>query len=272
MSGKQNKRELKRRKQEQRAAAAKAERQRTIFTLIVIAVVVAIGAVLVAVSLDDGTPSAAGSTAETPMTDPGDGGGTVAAEACEPAPAPAGADAEKPTFEMAPADVLQEGTDYRAVVETSCGTVVVDLLEDGAPQAVGNFVFLAREGFYDGLRIFRNAPSIFALQTGAGGDEASWQIGYTFEDELSVAEEEGYTPGSVAMANSGPDTNGSQFFFVYGPSPLPPDYTKFGQVVEGLDVLESIGAIPVEGETPTREVYMESVSILTEDAGEPAAE
>ena len=255
LSGKQHKREIKRRKEEARAAAARAERRRTIFTLIVIAVVVGIGAVLVAVSIDDGD-----AVAEQPTAAP------IDAEPCVPAAPPEGAGGDKPTFEAEPEGVLEEGTDYRAAVETSCGTVVVDLFEARTPETVENFVFLAREGFYDGLEIFRNAPSISALQTGAGNDAAEWQIGYTFADELAVAEEEGYTPGSVAMANAGPDTNGSQFFFVYGDSPLPPDYTKFGQVVEGLDVLRSIGAIPVEGEAPTEDVYMESVAIVTEPA------
>jgi len=264
LSGKQHKREIKRRKQEQRAAAARAERQRTIFTVIVIGVVMAMGAVLVLVSLDDDDRAVADAPTQVPTAD------AVDAEPCVPAAAPDTAGAVKPTFDAAPAEVLEEGTDYRAVVETSCGRVVVDLLEEATPQAVANFVFLAREGFYDGLQIFRNVPSIFALQTGAGDNDATWQIGYAFDDELSVAQEEGYTPGSVAMANSGPNTNGSQFFFVYGQSPLPPDYTKFGQVVEGLDVLETIGAIPVEGETPTEDVYMESVTIVTGDDVAPS--
>ena len=260
MSGKQHKREIKRRKQEARAAAAREERRRTIFTVIVIAVVIGIGAVLVAVSLEDGD-----AVAEQPTADPVDAQ-TLDAEPCVPAAPPDDAGADKPTFETDPEGVLDDGTDYHAVVETSCGTVVVDLFEQRTPETVESFVFLAREGFYDGLEIFRNAPSIAALQTGAGNNAADWQIGYTFADELSVAEEEGYTPGSVAMANAGPDTNGSQFFFVYGDSPLPPDYTKFGQVVEGLEVLRSIGAIPVEGETPTEDVYLESVSITSEPA------
>ena len=262
VSGKHSKREIKRRKAQQRAAAARAERQRTIFTLIVIGVVLAIGALLVAVSVDDGD-----AVAEPPQP-------TVApidAQPCTPAPAPAEVGADKPTYDAAPTDVLEPDVDYRAIVETSCGTVEIDLFEDATPQAVANFVFLAREGFYDSLEIFRNAPSIFALQTGAGDNDASWQIGYTFEDELSVAEEQGYTAGSVAMANAGPDTSGSQFFFVYADSPLPPQYTKFGQVVEGLEVLQSIGAIPVEGETPTEDVYLESVTIQTaEGAASPS--
>ena len=138
----------------------------------------------------------------------------------------------------------------------------VDLYEDRAPTTVNNFVALAAVGFYDGLQIFRNAPSIFALQTGSATNEASFQIGYTFGDELEAAQEEGYTAGSLAMANSGPNTNGSQFFFTYGDSSLEANYTKFGQVTEGLDVLERIGEIPVDGEAPTERIFLESVEIF----------
>ncbi|MEX0658533.1 MAG: peptidylprolyl isomerase, partial [Egibacteraceae bacterium] len=192
-----------------------------------------------------------------------DGEEVAEVQACEPAPPPPGAGEEKPTFDE-PAQVLEDGVDYRAVITTSCGEVVIDLLEERAPETVNNFVFLAQEGFFDGLEIFRNATSISALQTGAGNNDAGWQVGYTLSDELEAAEEEGYPPGSVAMANSGPDSAGSQFFFVYGEFGLEPSFAKFGQTVEGLDVLRSIGAIEAEGETPLKDVYMESVTIETE--------
>lgn len=282
MSGKQHKKERKAQREAQRRAAAKAERQRNLMTLIVVVIIVGLGGVLVWLSLEEEESLADGEldelleeledqaeeAAEGEEGEGEEGEGEESEEvaegaACEPAPPPPGAGEQKPTFDE-PAQVLEDGVDYRAVITTSCGQVVVDLLEERAPETVNSFVFLAQEGFFDGLEIFRNATSISALQTGAGSNDAGWQVGYTLSDELEVAEEEGYPPGSVAMANSGPDSAGSQFFFVYGEFGLEPTFAKFGQTVEGLDVLRSIGAIEAEGETPLQDVYMESVTIETE--------
>jgi cyclophilin family peptidyl-prolyl cis-trans isomerase len=189
--------------------------------------------------------------------------------ACD-ASAPENADAERSPFE-ASEEVLEEGVDYQAVIDTSCGEVVIDLAEGDAPETVNSFVFLAQEGFYDGLEIFRNATTIGALQTGSGTNDPSWQIGYTLPDELALAEEGGYPAGSLAMANSGPDTGGSQFFFVYNDKFTgDPAYTRFGTVTEGLDVLERIGGIKtigVQGESPSEIVYMNSVEIVEAPGG-----
>lgn len=278
MSGKQHKKERRAAREAEREALRKQERQRTIFTMIVIGVVVVIGGVLVFVSLDDG-PSPDDELADlleqlesespSPSPDDADEDATPDARpvACG-AEEPPDAGIERSTFDE-PAQVLEDGVDYRAVVETSCGTVVIDLDEERTPEAVNSFVFLADQGFFDGQLIFRNATSIGALQTGAGNDTNTWQLGYTIADELETAEEDGYPAGTVAMANSGPDSAGSQFFFVYDGSfqegveggALAPTYTRFGEIVEGLDVLEEIGAIPVEGEDPTERIYMESVVV-----------
>lgn len=276
MSGKQHKKERKAQREAERRAAAKAERQRNIMTAIVVVIIVGLGGVLVWLSLDEEQTAADEELEEMlreleeqaaeegeDTEDAEDTEETAEAEPCEPAPAPASAGEEKPTFSE-PEQVLEDGVDYRAVITTSCGEVVVDLDEEGAPETVNSFVFLAQQGFFDGLEIFRNATSISALQTGSGDNSNTWDIGYTLPDELESAEEEGYPPGSVAMANSGPDSGGSQFFFVYGDFGLDPTFTKFGQTVEGLDVLRSIGAIEVDGETPLETVYMESVTIETE--------
>ena len=241
MSGKKHKRELKRQKELLRQQQMQEERRRTLITMGIVSLVLLIGLGLVwsTVSADRRAAAAAacGSTK------------------------PDAADRQKPQFDEAPQMTLRDG-DYTAVIETSCGTVEVDLYEDKAPTTVNNFVALAAVGFYDGLQVFRNAPSIFALQTGAATNEGSYQVGYTFADELAAAQEEGYKAGSLAMANSGPNTNGSQFFFTYGDSTLEPNYSKFGQVTEGLDVLEEIGAIPVEGEAPEERIFIDSVTIL----------
>lgn len=272
MGGKQHKKERKAEREAQRRAAAKAERRRNLMTFIVVLIVVGLGGVLVWLSLagegDDETladqelqdlmdeleEGQDGEDDEEPVAD---------ADPCDPAPPPETTGQDKPTFAQ-PEQVLEEGVDYRAVIETSCGRVVVELDEERAPEAVNSFVFLAQQDFFDGLEIFRNAPSISILQTGSGTNDATWQIGYQLPDELAAAEEDGYPAGAVSMANSGPDTSGSQFFLSYGDSSLPPDYTKFGDTVEGLDVLRSIGAIEVEGEAPVEQVYLESVTIEME--------
>jgi peptidyl-prolyl cis-trans isomerase B (cyclophilin B) len=273
VSGKKNKRNKRLERERAREEARRQQRKQTIFTLIVIGVIVAIGGVLIAVSLEPTEEVAEQPTEEA--TEP------VAEDrevACG-AEAPPQAGEEKPTFD-APEDVLEEGVDYVATIDTSCGTVVVDLDEEGAPRTVNSFVFLAEQGFFDGLEIFRNATSIGALQTGAGANDATWDVGYTIGDELDVAEEEGYPPGSVAMANAGPDTAGSQFFFVYNEQfdeafADRRDYARFGLAIEGLEVLEEIGAIPV-GETPeTMErpqelIYINSVTIGVAGDAAPA--
>jgi peptidyl-prolyl cis-trans isomerase B (cyclophilin B) len=278
VSGKQSKKERKAAQEAQREALRKKERQRTIFTLIVVVVVVAIGGVLVYVSLEDPVSDDIADllASEDPDATATPGDDVPLAErpiACG-AQEPAGAGEAKETYD-APEQVLVDGTDYGATIETSCGTVVVDLDEENTPEAVNSFVFLAEQGFFDGQLIFRNATTIGALQTGAGDDDAGWQVGYTLTDELATATEQGYPAGTMAMANSGPDSAGSQFFLVYDGSfqeaieagtGLEPVYTRFGEVLEGLDVLEEIGAIAAtgeRGETPTERVYLESVTITT---------
>lgn len=258
MSGKQAKREVKRLKEAQRQAARQRQRQQTLWTIAVIGLIVALGAVLVFVSLEPTEEAADDVASEGPTPAPTEDERAVACGA----EVPSAATGDRTPFTESQAIELDAAADYSAVFETSCGTVTIDLYEDRAPQTVAHFAGLTEQGFYDGLEIFRNAPSIFALQSGAGTNENTWQLGYTVPDELEAAEAEGYTPGSLAMANSGqPDSGGSQFFFTYGEAGLPPSYTKFGQVVEGLDVLETIGAIPVDGERPTELIYIESITI-----------
>jgi peptidyl-prolyl cis-trans isomerase B (cyclophilin B) len=286
VSGKQSKKERKALREAERERLRQEERKRTIFTIIVIAVVVAIGGVLIWISLDDPGDELAdpldleGAEGEDPFAEDDLGEEEIPEEerpiACG-GTQPAAAGEEKQPYDE-PEQVIDDGVAYQAVIETSCGTVVVDLDAQRSPEAVNNFVFLATEGFYDGLRIFRNATSIAALQSGSGTDDATWQMGYTLTDELESAEEEGYPPGSLAMANSGPDTAGSQFFLVYDDGfqegveagLLEPVYTRFGMVAEGLEVLQEIGAIPTGGpmgESPQERIYIESVTILAD--GEP---
>ena len=302
MSGSQHKKQEKARRRAEREKARKAERRRNVMTGIIVGVIILLGGLLVVLSLDEGevdleqlaseaeasasealaAASEAGSEApatgptEVVPDDPEAEAGVPVDSGEEPTidDRPVACDAEepenagdtRPQFPGGPADVLEEGVDYTATVETSCGTVTMDLLEDDAPLTVNSFVFLAQQGFFDGLEIFRNATSIGALQTGGGNQTNSWRIGYSIPDELGLAETEGYPVGSVAMANAGPNTGGSQFFFVYNEMFDESfvdnrAYTVFAQVTEGLDVLQQIGEIAVEGETPQERVYMESVTI-----------
>lgn len=280
MSGKQNRRDSKAAREAAREAARKREQRRTLITAGIVVGALAIGGVLIALSLDNPedpdvaeNPSASESAlpTETPSgVDPTTTEGGVAP--CVPAPPPASAGQPKQIYPEGPEPgQLAGGTAHNAVIETSCGRMVFRLLEDDAPETVNSFIFLARQGFYDGLEIFRNATSISALQTGAGDNTSAWDIGYTLPDEFGRAQFfGGYEPGALALAKTAePNSGGSQFFMVYGETSLPPEYTLFGQLIEGLDVLQSIGAIPVQdpsdptNETPSAQVYIDSVTIET---------
>jgi cyclophilin family peptidyl-prolyl cis-trans isomerase len=128
---------------------------------------------------------------------------------------------------------------YRARIETDLGTMVLRLFADKAVNTVNNFVFLAREGFYDGT-IFHRVIKDFMAQGGDPTGTGTGGPGYRFGDEFhpALAHDK---PGIVSMANAGPNTNGSQFFITYAPTPwLDRKHSVFGELVEGLDVLNSI--------------------------------
>ena len=278
---KQTKRELKRQKQAAREEARRAERRRTMVTAGIVSAVVVVGLALIATTLWQERQAAAEqeriaaeAASEAAQRASEEAEALANREVACDATAPSTASEQRSTFPAAE-DVLEEGVDYRAVIDTSCGEIVLDLAEEAAPQTVNSFVFLAREGFYDGLEIFRNATSIGALQTGSGTNDTSWQVGYTLPDELELAQQEGYPPGAVAMANAGPNTGGSQFFLVYNDQfSGEPAYTRFATVTEGLDVLERIGQIETigaQGESPSEIVYMNSVEILEGSDGASAS-
>jgi cyclophilin family peptidyl-prolyl cis-trans isomerase len=126
---------------------------------------------------------------------------------------------------------------YRVTINTEKGTMVLDLDPQLAPNTVNNFVGLARQGFYDGLTFHRVEPG-FVIQGGCPEGSGRGGPGYKFADEPVQGQ---YREGSVAMANAGPNTNGSQFFICLGEQPrLPKQYNLFGSVVEGMDVVKSI--------------------------------
>lgn len=274
----QTKREKKAQKEAMRSAARQAEQRRNRITAVVVAAIVLLAGTVATITVFQERREQAAAEAEQQRLVEQIEEEQAAVEnrevACG-AEVPANADAEKPTFDDPPPTVIEAGVDYRAVIETSCGEVVLDLREDDAPETVNAFVFLAQEGFYDGLEIFRIGESIDVLQTGSGTNDAAFDIGYTLPGETMLAEEEGYPPGSVAMANrNDPDTGGSQFFFVYGEAfdeafEDSRIYTRFADVTSGLDILTEIGDAGAVGEfvgqeTPVEIVYMESVRIETD--------
>ena len=154
-----------------------------------------------------------------------------------------------------------------ATIQTNKGTIKFELLEDDAPKTTENFRLLAEKGYYDGV-IFHRVINGFMIQggdpTGTGrGGESAW--GGRFADEIdsaSVVYQRGYKAGTVAMANAGPNTNGSQFFIMHVDYPLPPSYAIFGRVIEGQDVVNAIATSKTDpGDRPVSEIKMEKVTV-----------
>jgi cyclophilin family peptidyl-prolyl cis-trans isomerase len=154
---------------------------------------------------------------------------------------------------------------YSAEMVTSKGTLRIALDPLSAPVTVNSFVFLARYHYFDGIVFHRIIPG-FVLQGGDPTGTGRGGPGYRFADELPKPGR--YEIGSLAMANAGPDTNGSQFFVISGPQgvSLPPQYSLFGKVVSGLDVVAAIDAVGSRSGTPKERVTIESVTIA-ESAG-----
>ncbi len=133
---------------------------------------------------------------------------------------------------------IDQHTVYQARLQTDRGDILMELDPQLAPESVNNFVVLARDGYYDGLTFHRVVPE-FVVQGGCPDGDGTGGPGYQFEDEPVRGE---YTEGAVAMANAGPDTNGSQFFICIDDcrAKLEPNYNLFGYVVEGMDVAKSV--------------------------------
>jgi cyclophilin family peptidyl-prolyl cis-trans isomerase len=160
--------------------------------------------------------------------------------------------------------VIDTGKRYTATMVTSHGTLVIALDPLAAPKTVNSFVFLARYHYYDGIVFHRIIPG-FVLQGGDPTGTGTGGPGYKFEDELPAPGR--YQVGSLAMANAGPNTNGSQFFIISGPDGvrLPPQYALFGAVVSGGDVVTKIDALGTRSGKPAEKVVIESVTIAESD-------
>jgi len=155
---------------------------------------------------------------------------------------------------------------HKITIQTNMGTIVFETYDADAPNTVNNFITLASKGFYNGL-IFHRVIEGFMIQGGDPTGTGMGGPGYKFADELNPATpsyEAGYVPGTVAMANSGPNTNGSQFFIMQGNNPLPHLYSIFGKVISGMNVVNAIAAVPVDqNDKPLTPVTMEKVTVET---------
>lgn len=261
---------------------------RLVLALVAVLVVaaVALGAVLLS---RDGGEDAAGDAAASDQATTAGGGQTSSAPVdlaesepqgadAEPCSAPSGAvPAATTTPYTAPPTVDLAGVEtVTAVLRTTCGDVAIDLDASAAPTTVGNFVALAEDGYYDGVGFHRVIDG-FMIQggdptgTGTGCVDDTCQTrlpGYLFGDELGLAEEVvdeagGYPRGTLAMANSGPDSNGSQFFIVQASPgyPLPPQYAVFGEVTSGMEVVDRIAQGPVDGQLAVDPVRILGVDV-----------
>ncbi len=153
---------------------------------------------------------------------------------------------------------------HTITIETTKGTIVLETYDADAPKTVANFISLANKGFYNGL-IFHRVISGFMIQGGDPTGTGMGGPGYKFADELNPNTDSykaGYVRGTVAMANSGPDTNGSQFFIMHQNYPLPNKYSIFAKVVSGMDVVDAIATAPKNSsDKPLQDIKMTKVTV-----------
>lgn len=178
-----------------------------------------------------------------------------------PCPPADGSAARQVDFPEAPPMCIDPAKSYTAVMDTSLGAITIALDAAKAPNTVNNFVVLSRYKYYEGI-IFHRIINGFMCQGGDPTGTGRGGPGYKFADELPASGE--YQIGSIAMANAGPNTNGSQFFLISGPSGagLPPQYSLFGQITDGLDVLMTMHAVATDNsDRPNDDVTINSVMI-----------
>lgn len=152
-------------------------------------------------------------------------------------------------------------------LKTNKGDIKIELYKKDSPKTVENFLTLAKKGFYDGL-IFHRVISGFMIQGGDPSGNGTGGPGYKFEDELNPETDsykEGYKRGVMAMANSGPNTNGSQFFIMHTDYPLPHNYTIFGKVIDGIETVDNIASVRTnEDDRPLEPQKIEKIDIISE--------
>ena len=163
-----------------------------------------------------------------------------------------------------PPDTIDRDKTYTATVDTSAGAMTLELFASEAPLTVNNFVHLARDGFYEDCQ-FHRVINGFMIQGGCPKGDGTGGPGYRFQDEPVTRK---YVRGTLAMANAGPNTNGSQFFIVHGADVgLPPNYTIFGMLTDGGDVLDTLANSPVtrsrggENSSPAERLVINNITI-----------
>ena len=169
------------------------------------------------------------------------------------------------TYTSTPEMSIDVNSTYTAELETSLGNIVIELFTETSPITVNNFVNLSNDGYYNDV-IFHRVIKGFMIQggdpSGTGHGDMGKYPGYDFEDELDNPMN--YEKGIVAMANRGPNTNGSQFFIMHEDYPLPYQYTIFGKVLSGLDVVDAIGNVQTgENDKPNEDVVILNIKITS---------
>lgn len=232
---------------------------------IVIAIVVSVAGIFSVTGGDQSaeTPTTTSAPAETATTVAPLEGRTISGDT--PCPAVDGSEERAGQFEKAPPTCIEDGATYLAIVSTNKGDFTIKLDQSKAPLAVNSFVTLARYKYFDGTQCHRAIPN-FVVQCGDPTATGSGGPGYQFANELPAQGE--YKIGSIAMANSGPNTNGSQFFVITGSdgASLPPQYTLLGEVTDGLDTtvpaLDAAGNPENNGVPPLETIVINSVTIV----------
>jgi cyclophilin family peptidyl-prolyl cis-trans isomerase len=166
-------------------------------------------------------------------------------------------------YDSQPTMQIDLSKSYTAVIKTNLGDMTVEFFTEDAPNTVNNFISLSKDGYYDNV-IFHRVISGFMIQggdpSGTGHGDYGKFPGYEFEDELN--NQRPYEKGILAMANRGPNTNGSQFFIMHVDYPLPYSYTIFGQVVDGFDVIDKIASVETDSaDKPTTDVVISTVEV-----------
>jgi len=246
--------------------ATSARKRRTIFIVVGIAGILVLAFLysVLAGGDDDSTPDSDSTPEEGLVVNAPAPGATISGET--PCPAADGSEERTTVFEQAPPTCIDPAKSYTAIMTTSLGELTIELDAQTAPITVNNFVVLSRYQYYDGIPFHRIVGDFVAQAGDPVPNEAglgSGGPGYSFEDELPESTD-AYVPGTLAMANSGPNTNGSQFFIYYGPNPLPsPSFTAFGQVTEGFDTVGAdIASKATANERPSEEVVIENIEIV----------
>jgi cyclophilin family peptidyl-prolyl cis-trans isomerase len=283
-----------------RAAERRRRRRQRILSTVVAVVVAAAGGFVAFLAFTGGKahPNARASHRPSPSASPspeasyspgtGKQTGTVKPQAAPKevacgATAPPGAGKRKPQFDAPPPVTVDPANTYVAKMQTSCGTITFKLLASSAPLTVNSFVFLAKHHYFDGQYIHRLDTSIDVVQGGDPKGTGTGGPGYSIPDELSGHDT--YGPGTLAMANAGPNTGGSQFFIITGANghklDARPNYTVFGQIVHGLDVAQTIQKLPIQdpakaangdlsGQAPKQAIYIDKVTIEVTPAASPS--